>query len=79
MLFVATFNIIFKYIYNIKFSLLIWKIKKSKNIQNLIQKMVFLKILESKQNIRDFPKNIVSSFINYGIESKILMLAFFLW
>jgi hypothetical protein len=79
MLFVATFNIIFKYIYNIKFNLLIWKIKKSKNIQNLIQKMVFLKILESKQNIRDFPKNIVSSLTNYGIESKILMLAFFLW
>jgi hypothetical protein len=33
--------------------------------------------LESKQKIRDFPKSIVSSLINYGIESKILLLAFF--
>lgn len=39
--------------------------------------MVFLKILKSKQNNRDFFKNIVSFLINYGIENKILLLAFF--
>jgi hypothetical protein len=39
--------------------------------------MVFLKILELEQKIRDFPKNIISSLINYGIESKILLFAFF--
>jgi hypothetical protein len=45
--------------------------------QNLIQKLVFLKILESKQKNKDFSNNIVYSFINYGIKSKILLLAFF--
>jgi len=53
------------------------KNSKFKKIQNPIQKLVFLKIFESKQNIRDFHKNIVFSLINYGIESKILLLAFF--
>jgi hypothetical protein len=51
--------------------LLIW------NIKNPIQKIIFLKILELKQKIKDFPKIIVFSFISYGIESKNLLLAFF--